>query len=269
MAEFAQLREAALDRAGLVQRPLGIPDVEVRAERVEHRLLMRELQPVADFAKFCAPLVFRQVDDFRVGLDDFTGELVNVLAVVAVVGNRLTDSRRLEGRAEALHLHAAVVDVELAGDLRPGGRQHPADRVANRRPASVAKVQRTGRVGRDELKVDLLAAQGVGAAVRLAGLDDRARQLALRGRVERDVEEPRARDVDHGDAGRASKPPRDQLGDLAGTSRRRLGKLQRHIRGVVAELLALGPLDRNARRHLYRKVVIGNRGGNRGKNRIG
>lgn len=43
-------------------------------------------------------------------------------------------------RAELIHLHAAVVDVELPGDIRTRCSQNARNGITDGRPAGVAKV---------------------------------------------------------------------------------------------------------------------------------
>ena len=76
--------------------------------------------------------------------------------------------------AEPVDLAAVVVEVVLPGDLGAGHRDDPAERVADGGPADAADVDRPGRVGGDELEVDLLAREGVGGAVRRTGGDESA-----------------------------------------------------------------------------------------------
>ena len=58
---------------------------------------------------------------------------------------------------EELHLRPVVVDVVLAVHIISLGLQKRGKNRAERRSAPVAHVQRTGRVGTDELHLDLLA----------------------------------------------------------------------------------------------------------------
>ena len=64
---------------------------------------------------------------------------------------------RLHRERELLDLRAGVVVVELARDLVALRLEQRRDRVAERRLAAVADVQRAGRIGRDELDLHLLA----------------------------------------------------------------------------------------------------------------
>ena len=149
-----ELLQAALDRTGLVERPLGVPDVEVRPEEREHLLLLLELEGVGRLAERDQLLVVGQVHDVGLRDHDRGGEVEDVAAVVAVLGHGPAVGRGHDRRAELVHLDAAVVDVELRRDRGAGRRQHAGDGIAHRRPPGVAEVEGPGRVGGDELDVD-------------------------------------------------------------------------------------------------------------------
>ena len=89
----------------------------------------------------------------------------------------------------------------------------------------------SGPVGLAETnsRLNLCPAIVVAVAVRLARGHDRAGQLALRGRVEGDVEEARTGDVDLGHPGGLPQLRGDGLGDLARRAAGRLGELEREL----------------------------------------
>ena len=169
-------------------------------ERVELVLLLLQLHGVAGLPEGGGALLALELEDAGVLGDHALGQVGDVAAVVAVLGDRLPERGRLDRGAEEVHLVAAVVDVELAGHLGARGLQDPRERVAHHRPAGVPEVQRPGRVGRDELDVDPLPAQGVVVAVAVAGGDDVGRHLALGAGCDGDVEEARPGDLDVGHA---------------------------------------------------------------------
>ena len=171
------------------------------------------------------------------------GDVLDVGAVIAGLRRGASVGGVHDRLAEALHLHAAVVDVELAGHDGALRGQHPGDRVADRGPAGVAQVDRTGRVGRDELDVDPAAVLGGALAVVRALDDDPGGDLALAGGLERDVDEPRT-----GDLGVRDRRAQRELGGqhLADEPRGRVGGLgqgHRDVGGVVAVLTVLRALD--------------------------
>jgi hypothetical protein len=73
-------------------------------------------------------------------------QLLDVVAVVAVVGDRLAPPEGGDRRAEVRDLAADVVEVVLARHPLPACLQHPAQEVADERATRVADVQRAGRV---------------------------------------------------------------------------------------------------------------------------
>ena len=81
-------------------------------------------------------------------------EVGHVVALVAVLGERLAAMQRRDGCAEDADLAARIVEVVLARDALAAGLEDAAEQVADERAARVADVQRPGRVGRHELDVD-------------------------------------------------------------------------------------------------------------------
>ena len=88
--------------------------------------------------------------------DDGLRDLDDVLAAVAVLGGGLAAGARQQRPGEPVDLRAVVVEVVLPGDLGAGALEDPAQGVADRGPPGAAEVDRAGRVGGDELQVDLL-----------------------------------------------------------------------------------------------------------------
>ena len=156
----------------------------------------------------------------RLGLDDLGGDVVDVAARVAVLRRGLALRGGDQGPDEPVDLRAGVVEVVLAGDLAALRGQDPAERVADRGPAGAAEVDRAGRVRRDELEVDLGPGQRVPAAVRGAGVEHLAHDVALRGRGEPEVEEAGTRDLGRGDAVVRRDGFGERLGEFARASGR-------------------------------------------------
>ena len=121
-----------------------------------------------------------------------------------------------DGLAEDVHLGAVVVDVVLALDVEVGVLEHVAERVADGGPAAVAHVQGAGGVGRDELDLGAQAVAHVDLAPVVAGLDDRAEDLVVRGGIEVEVDEAGASDLDLGNGGVLGHVGHDGSGDLGG-----------------------------------------------------
>ncbi len=94
----------------------------------------------------------------RHGIAGECRELGDVLAAVAVLGRLLPAPDRLDRRVEPLHLRPGVVVVVLALDLVAGEREQPGHGVAVGAVPGVRDGDRAGRVGRDHLHLDPLAA---------------------------------------------------------------------------------------------------------------
>ena len=238
--------EGRVDFAALVEGALGEPGVEVHSDARE---IAFELADRVGEAPLTCPLGRHVVAEL--GSHAF-GHLDEVLTLVPALRQLRTPGPRQEGRAEGVELGARVVEVVLAVDLGALGRQHVGDRVADRHPAAAAGVQRSGRVGRHELEVDPTPRQGMTAAVPLARGDHRAQDVVQPGRMQEEVDEARACDLDafhvclRRGLERGDDPPRDlprRRGD-------RLGELQRDVGLPVAVLALLRRLElHTARRH--------------------
>ena len=145
---------------------------------------------------------------------------------------------RLDGRAEPVHLRAGVVVVVLALDLVPGELEQPCDRVPVGGVAGRRDGDRAGRIGRDHLHLDPLAAESrtprPNAAPRRE--DPRAaprRTTRRRGSRLRNPGRPPRRRVD----GRKRRGRgRELLGHLQRRPPRERREPQRDVRRVVAVL---------------------------------
>ena len=82
------------------------------------------------------------------------GEIGHVVALVAVLGERLAEAQRRDRCAEDADLAARIVEVVLARHALAAGLEDAAEQVADERAARIADVQRAGRIGRHELDVD-------------------------------------------------------------------------------------------------------------------
>ena len=91
-------------------------------------------------------------------------ELLDVVALVAVVRRLLAPANGFDRGAEPVHLPAGVVVVVLARDVVAGELEQARDRVAVRAVARVRDRERTGRVRRDHLDLYPLARVGRAAA---------------------------------------------------------------------------------------------------------
>ncbi len=91
----------------------------------------------------------------------------HVPALVPALGHLVTPGPGQQAHAEGADLSPCVVDVVLAGHLVAAAGEHPGQGVAVAAPPAIAHVDRSGRVGRDEFDLDLLAVTDVGARVAL------------------------------------------------------------------------------------------------------
>ena len=180
--------------------------------------------------------------------DDVGGDVVDVLAAVAVLRCVLSAGGREEGPGEPVDLCPVVVEVVLAGDVGAGEGEESAERVAHGGPAHAADVDRTGGVGADELEVHLLAGVEVAAAVVGSALQHLLGDLSLGGGGDPQVEEPGPGDLGRADAVVLGKDGGQVCGQVARAQPGLLAQLQRDVRGVVAVLLDLRTLDAHLRR---------------------
>ena len=253
-----QFAHGLLDLAVRIQRGLEEVGVEGHAERLEIEILFaaqpghREVADRLEIVDVAAPTTSTPSACTALAVEVGARDVLDVVAAIAVGGPgrrlRLDAARaRLHRQREVGDLHAGVVVVELAHDAPAVRVEHARDRVADRRGAAVADVQRTGRIGGDEL--DAGGAPGAGVAAPVGGaLLEHAGHLALvRGRTQEEVDEAGTGDLDLGDrrsspAARrpAPRPDRAACG-------RRLGQQQRGIGRKIAVLAVARAFDDEAR----------------------
>src|SRR5262252_6758776 len=116
--------------------------------------------------------VARKVEDAGHLYDDGRGDLVDVLARVAVTGRRFAVRACQQRCREPVDLPAVVVEVVLARHCGALRREDPGKRVSDRGPPGTGQGERSGRVGRDELEVDALPGERVSTPICLTGVDD-------------------------------------------------------------------------------------------------
>ena len=154
VARGPQLVQRALDPTLGVQRALRLPDVEAHAQRGQ-----AGLDPGAHLLRCPAAQHLARVGRVRGGLlpelvRHLGGQLVDVVAVVAVLRHIATLVARQDGEAQVADLGVVVVEVVLARHLVAHRLQHAAEQVAHECAAGVAHGQRPGRVGAHELDID-------------------------------------------------------------------------------------------------------------------
>ena len=211
---------AALMEGGLVE-----PGVVVDLVAGEVRLHLGEVDGKTELGQLLLALGLADVQQLLavevvVGL----GEVTDVAALVAVLreGDGVLALDQLEvadldGAGELIDLVAGVVDVELPADIRTAEAQDGGQGVAQDAAPGVAHVHGAGGVGGDELHHDLLAVEGVGAAVVLAlGLHG-GHHVVIPSFAQAEVQKAGARDLGGGEvAAIQGKVGKQGLRDLAG-----------------------------------------------------
>ena len=138
------------------------------------------------------------------------------------------------GQPEDVHLAAGVIDVILARHIPAGKGQQAGQRRAIGGTATVADVQRAGRIGRDELDLHRSCATELRAPVVLPvnqhGTDD----IDLGPRIEREIDEPGPGKLGLGDQRRHRQLGQQLAGNFARVLLQRLGQLHRQIGREVA-----------------------------------
>ena len=179
-----------------------------------------------------------------VALVDEPGQLLDVVAVVAVVRERdgvlsldELEVARLDGLAEQVDLIAGVVDVKLAPDIVARAVEHGRERVAEHAAARVADRHGPGRVGGYELHHDLFPVAVVHAAIVRAGFVHGSQHVLIPLVGQAEVQKARPCRLNGGKPRAVQLHVRDErLGDLAWGHVHGLGR--RH--GVVGGKVAVG-----------------------------
>ena len=154
-----------------------------------------------------------------------------------------------------------VVEVVLAGDRGTFGRENPAQRVTHGSPPRATEVDRTGRVGRDELEVHPEPVEGRAGPVRRTTFDHSGDHHVLRVGGESDVHEPGSGDLGGGDALTAGELGGKPSCQLTRVDADLLTELERNVGGVVAVLGIARPFHDNTLRQRGRvESVVGEDG---------
>ena len=265
-------RKAAVDGAlavlvGLVEAALAEPAVERRAEALGHAMLLGQLVGVGALAEVLHALGRVGIEPLvAVFVDDGLSDVLHVRAGIAGFGHLHVAAEQLlvahgHRLAEVVHLGAVIVDVELLVHV-VAGMAHDARRgVAERGPAAMAHVHGAGGVGRDVLEVDLALALGdlALAEVALLGADGGHHALERR-RLQADVDEAGARDLNRLDKVVLRQVVDDDLGDLARVLLGELRRAQSDGGRPVSVALVARTLEGRLRRLVERKRPILARG---------
>ena len=161
---------------------------------------------------------------------------------------------RAHGLPEHPHLAPAVVEVVLPCDAVAHGLEHARDRIAEHGLATVAQRERTRRIGRDELDLDVLARTELRAPVAAPEREHAAQQVPPAFVAQPDVDEAGTRHLGARDHALADAEQRDQpLGDL---TRRAAQRLREQQRDIAREIAVLGAA-RNLEAELGQRRLLG------------
>ncbi len=155
------------------------------------------------------------------------------------------------GTREHVDLGAGIVDVVFAGDVVATELEQACQRVAEHGAAAMANMHRSGRVGRDVFDIDLGATAD--AAVVSALAQHRPQRLGPGGRLQRQIDEAGAGDVDLGDQRVGTEPLGDLLGEVAGLC---LCLFRKH-HGGVGRHVAMGGIARRLDHHAREIDTLG------------
>ena len=187
-AGLPQTLDPALDRAGIVQRLFGLPEVELDAEAARDPLLFaddlleREARDRRDLvvARLCRSRPRRLDPPLATRIAQRFGDGDHVVARVAVLGQRKVGEKRIllreemlvahvDGAAERIDLRAGIVDDPFSEHVGTRVPQRSRQRIADRERAALHHDERTGRVRAAELERDTFAGRCT-APERRAGL---------------------------------------------------------------------------------------------------
>ena len=167
-------------------------------------------------------------------------ELLDILTLISVFGDRLPTPERRDRLAKAIHLRAGVVVVVLTRHVVAAERQQASDTVAVGAVPRVGDENRARRIRRDHLDLDALGRVGEAAPVPLLDLRQRSEEERV---GDADVDEPwpcHLRRLDLVEA-------RDLLGVLLCKLPRRptdgLRRAQRDVRREIAVSRVLGAFE--------------------------
>ena len=244
VAGLLELLDALGGPAVGVERSLRGPHVEAHAEVGEAALDARANLLGRPGTDYPARLRFVGLSLLRYFCWNFLGDLADVFAVVAILGNLLPSGQRQHRLAELLDLAARVVEVVLARDLLAGRLEDAAQQIADERAAGIANGQRAGRIGADELDVDALRFVRLAAAV-VETLPRESRRLTARHAfgLSQTLTKPGP-----ATSARAMRPSAARLlarsvGDVARRPPQVARRLHRQVGRVVAMLDLLRPHD--------------------------
>ena len=262
MTVLPEALDRALDPALLVQSSFAGPHVEMDTEP-----LQAGLDPLADASRGPAPEHGGRVGSvgrrFSPEVVRHGGrEIADVVPLVALLGHRLAALDRRHRCAEVVDLGPGVVEVVLARHVLAPGLQDPAQEIADERPTRVPDREWPGRVGRDELHVDLARAGRAHPSPGIGLIEDAVDRRRQGVGPQPDVHEAGLGDLDRFDGGVGARLRR-VTNELGGQER---GELERRalvrpceLHGQVAREVAVLRVGRAL--HLDRRSggIVGQR----------
>ena len=150
-------------------------------------------------------------------------------------------------QGQNVHLASGVVDVILAGYVPASEFEQRRKTRAVGRAASVADVQRPGRIGRNELDLYLPPPAFFRPAKIPALPEDGANDFQLGRAAQMKVDEARASHLGPLDEGRRRHSSEQRLRDFPWIALHRPRELHREIAGKIAVLRLPGPLQNDGR----------------------
>ena len=217
--------------------------IEISAELMQRRLDLAEHQVHADSPEYL--VLFDIGKTHRIGgLGQYLrGDIADIGTGVTVFGRWLTFDRGDQRVDEAIDLGAVVIEVVLAHHCCTLGGQQPAQCVADGGPPGAADVNRAGRVGRDELEVDVLPVEQTRTTVIGAGRHDIGHHHALSRCLDPQIDESGPGYLRRGDCIGVGECGDQPARELARVRAGLLAHLQREIGRIISVLGVARTLD--------------------------
>ncbi|EHM52998.1 hypothetical protein HMPREF9080_02031 [Cardiobacterium valvarum F0432] len=139
----------------------------------------------------------------------------------------------IDGQGKDIHLPPGIVDVVFVVHLMPVGAQDVGQRRAIGRTASVANVQRSGRVGRDKFKQDFLRVHRLMTAKVSTFFDDAGQHGAVMPTAETYVNESWSCDFQRSDTRVLWHGGNNGVCELTRVALENFGVLQGNVAGEI------------------------------------
>ena len=165
--------------------------------------------------------------------------IAHVFALVSIAGKAYGDPVQLQvtqpgGERQNIHLPPCIVDIVLARDGIPPGREHIGKAGAKCRAASMPYVQWAGRVGRNELHLYFFPSADIDMTKRRTAFQHVLGELLFHRSGKKQIDKTRARDLDFFQIRRSEQRIGKRGGDIPRAAAQRLGQLHGEIAGIIA-----------------------------------